>query len=328
MGHRPHNPNHPQGYTMTSITTLLGGSHSASRLLPFVSGATVPDPTPTADPVTALGGPHGASRLLPFVKAAMSEAVEPDTDPVEPEPVFLPPSEADLRAVGGDNPSDALSFTPRTSSRQSVTAQFLAAHWATLRPVLVDHLHRKLSQTRTLGTAEDHVGGFAAKLLASDYLASYIAGGHKVRANVLKVWAYQFACSEMRGWGTDASLRETRGATTVSDRRGGSRPSRFATAKVIRQYEDGVEMGSDITDGTVSSPEDSSVSSESLARCNEALDRAFRADVAPLYRQLLLLEVEDTPRRDMATILGVDESRVARMLLNMRRALRTVVAAS
>lgn len=327
MGHRPHNPNHPQGYTMTNITTLLGGSHSASRLLPFVSGATVPDPTPTADPVTALGGPHGASRLLPFVKAAVSAGTDP-VPTVGPDPVFLPPSEEDLRAAGGSGHTDALPFTPRPGSRQSVTAQFLAKHWATLRPVLVEHLHRKLLQTRVLGTAEDHVGGLATKLLASDYLASYIASGHEVRANVLKVWAYQFACSEMRGWGTDASLRETRGATTVSDRRGGSRPSRFATAKVIRQYEDGVEMGSDITDATVSTPEDTSVSSESLARCNEALDRAFRADVAPLYRQLLLLEVEDTPRRDMATILGVDESRVARMLLNMRRALRTVVAAS
>lgn len=330
MGHWPHNPNHPQGYNMTNITTLLGGPHGASRLLPFVPDTVVSDPAPTMDPVTALGGPHGASRLLPHVSAlgVTSSTVSETTDAADsPETLFPPLSEKDLRNLG-DDPRDSLSFSPRVNSRQTVTAQFLAVHWGTLRPMLVEYLHRKLPQTRTLGTAEDHVGGFAAKILASDYLASYINAGEKVRACVFKHWVWHFACSEMRGWGTDASLRETRGATTVSDRRGNTRPSRFTTAKVVRQYEDGTEVGSDITDSACRSPEDSMVSTESLDRCDSALSRAFRPDVALLYQRLLRLEVEDTPRKDMASILGVDEPKVARMLLQMRGVLRTVVAAS
>ena len=295
--------------------------------------------------LSLLGGPFATSRLLPFVSAVLGQedlppaemaptpaedvAVDPPSAEETPaEDLFALPTEADLAKVGGSNPRDGLDFTGRSGSTRTLTQQFLAAHWATLRPVLVAHIHHKLPQTRSLGTAEDHVGGFSIKLLASDYLARYIQAGHKVRVSVLKVWAYQYACSEMRGWGTDASLRETRGATTVSDRKGGAPRTRPATARVIRQFDDGQESGVDITDTSAMTPEDTTVSRETLLRCHEVLQRAFAPSVAEAYARLLSLECENMSRRDMAEALGCDEPKVARMLLQMRKVLRPTLAAS
>ncbi len=304
---------------ISNVVALFGGPFATSRLLPFVSAVTDPQED------------------LPLAEAAPTPAVEasdvvedpPSAEETPAEELFALPTEEDLAKVGGASPRDGLDFTGRAGSTRTLTQQFLGTHWATLRPTLVSHIHHKLPQTRNLGTAEDHVGGFSIKLLASDYLARYIQAGHKVRVSVLKVWAYQFACSEMRGWGTDASLRETRGATTVSDRKGGPpKGHQFATARVIRQFEDGQETGSDITDTALQTPEEATVSRETLLRCHAELRRAFQPEVAESYARLLSLECENMSRRDMALTLGCDESKVAQMLLQMRKVLRPTLAAS
>ena len=101
------------------------------------------------------------------------------------------------------------------------TARWLRDN-GSVRASLVDHLRHRMIRSEQIGVTEDHVHQFLIKLIEDDRLASYLSAGRDVKVNALKVWAYQSACTELRGWGTDPSLRASRGTKTERERAAGA----------------------------------------------------------------------------------------------------------
>lgn len=151
---------------------------------------------------------------------------------------------------------------------ENLTSRWLAKNGPGTRTMLVDHLTRKLPTSRRVSVVEDHVQTFLLRLVERDTLGPFLREGKRIQPSVLRVWAYQSACTEMRGWGVDASLRKSRGAKTNRDRLAdaGKLPQvviQSPEAVVERRYEvENGEVVTDTHDPSARSVEDNVISSE------------------------------------------------------------------
>lgn len=110
--------------------------------------------------------------------------------------------------------------TAEIESGRNLTAEWFRDHYATVRPRFIAYLAARLPMSVSLGVVEDHVAEWVAKAIQKDVLRAHLQGGETVNPSALQVWCMQAAVSEIRGWGTDASLRSSRGARTTRERAG------------------------------------------------------------------------------------------------------------
>lgn len=171
---------------------------------------------PAAAPITsfealeALGGPGAGNPLSAAVTRLTGGAPDPSS-------VFL--------SLGGEGAANRLALAVASFvqglpavSRQNLTAQWLEKNYAEVFANLRTRISRRMRKSREMGLVDDHVQGFLARLVERDDLADYLRAGLPIKPSVLNVWATQYASTEVRGWGTQADLRTSRGARTARER--------------------------------------------------------------------------------------------------------------
>jgi len=239
----------------------------------------------------------------------------------------IPPSSEvwdTAHAIGGDL-GRALSEVRRSlreplPARGNATAQWLAVHGKSTRTMLIEHLSHKLPTSRCISVVEDHVQTFFCRLVEKDTLATWIASGKTVLPSVLRVWAFQSAVTEIRGWGVDASLRKSRGAKTNRDRMAdaGNLPLvviHSPDAVIERRYlvENSGEVV-DLHDPNAVSVEDSLIADETMARA-----KALIAGVGPQYAALVESLFDGKKRADLSA--EFPRNKMASMLARIREVL-------
>lgn len=220
--------------------------------------------------------------------------------------------------------------TIRSGVKGNLTSQWLAKNGKEIFTMLVDHLSHKLPTSRRVSVIEDHVQTFLCRLVEKDTLASHLAAGKTPLPSVLRIWAWQSACTEMRGWGVDASLRKSRGAKTNRDRLAdaGKLPSVIVQsphAVIERRFEvENGEFVTDLHDPHVASVEDSLVTSDLLDRARELL--TSRGDRSNRYRALVESLCEnDEGRAALALEAGSSRSQMTAILARLREVVREEV---
>ena len=232
-----------------------------------------------------------------------------------------------LEALGGPCAVNGLACALREILRPvrtgpNATAQWLAKNWASLRPKLIAHLENKLRTSRAINVIEDHVQEFVVKLIRGDVLAEHLASGKKVLDSVLRVWVFQAACTEFRGWGTDASLRETRGALTARERAGvhmavqSSDPAKEVCSP--RDIGDPSETTRDLYDPSEGSAETWLLLRERVETHRRTIQKAVPAGSAERYMTVVDAILSGMPRRELASHTGIEPHRINAMFSRMR----------
>ena len=245
---------------------------------------------------------------------------------------------------------------PRATSNH--TRAWLARHGVRVRAMLVSYLEGKLPSSRNLDVIEDHVQTFLLRLVERDTLHDCLADGKEPAPSILRIWVHQSACTEMRGWGVDASLRATRGAKTARDVRhdreveGWRKPQRKQRGKlslktpmtvpsvpsptpyqpvvsptpyqeVIRASESG-SITSDCYDPDAPSVEDVVAARQVIEVYRRRVVRAFTDS---RYTALFDSMVEgEGKRRDLASEHGITSAQVANMIARIREAVTDAAA--
>lgn len=175
--------------------------------------------------------------------------------------------------------------------QKNLTAQWLQTNGLSVYPALVATLSAKMKRSRELGVVEDHVQTFLTRLVERDTLANYIATGAKVQLSVLRVWAYQSACTELRRWGVDASLRATRAAKTSREVQQGKdwRVVQSADTACEVLQKDGADTTSatDLYSPTTHTPEDVASRQSRVDYVRASLVRMGHAHLVPVVDGLL-----------------------------------------
>jgi len=250
-----------------------------------------------------------------------------------------------LQSLGGDVAAAPVAATlmalaaelsestpPAKASGPNLTSQWLARNGRKVFSELVKHLTHRLPTSRRIGVIEDHVQTFLTRLIEKDTLASFILEGGEPKLSVLRAWVHQSACTEMRGWGVDASLRASRGAKTNRDRQAdlGRMPLVVVNSEepvVERRYE--VEGGevTDYYDPSSRSAEDIMISEE-IIEAAKFIVRYRIPGGADRYGALFESMLDGVKRCDLADDAGVSRNRMASMVAQIRDVLRREVARS
>lgn len=197
---------------------------------------------------------------------------------------------------------------PAPRPAPNATATWLAANPGVYQ-TLVKHLSAKMVKSRTLDVVEDHVQTFLTRLVEKDTLAPFLKGGKPVQMSVLRIWAYQSASTDFRRWGTDASLRTTRGAKTSREVQQGKafRPVVSATAarEVVREgYAE-----PDLHDPTEASPEETLDRKSRVEQVRRHFTRIGQPNMVPVIDGLLA--GESLPDLCAAHGVSADQIRIA-----------------
>lgn len=215
-----------------------------------------------------------------------------------------------------------------SSREKSLTSQWLERHGKATRAMLIEHLSHKLPTSRRVRVIEDHVQTFLCRLVEKDTLGPYLAAGKNIQPSVLRIWAYQSACTEMRGWGVDASLRKSRGAKTNRDRLAdaGKLPQvviqSHESVMECRRYEvENGEVVTDLHDPYARSVEDDMISAETMENAL-ALVRRKISGAGPRYASLLAELIDGEKSKGLAKDAGVSRARMAAMISRIREVLR------
>jgi len=174
----------------------------------------------------------------------------------------------------------------------NLTAKWLDANGRTVYAALVQALDSKMKRSRELGVVEDHVQSFLTRLVEKDTLAPFIAKGSKIQMSVLRIWAYQSACTELRRWGVDASLRASRNAKTSREVQQGDafRPVQAHTPAVeVRSYGDhpSAHDRGDLCNPTEATPEDIVSQKSRVDHVRASLVRLGHPHLVPVVDGLL-----------------------------------------
>jgi len=231
------------------------------------------------------------------------------------------------------NYSDHLSAQtrPSLSGRDTLTGKWMEKYGAETRAMLVEHLSHKLPTSRRVKVVEDHVQTFLVRLVERDTLAPKIleakgSRGNPINPSVLRVWCFQSACTEMRGWGVDASLRKSLGAKTNRDRMAdqGKLPTvvvQSTEAVIERRYEvENGEVVSDIHNPNEVSIERSMISSETCARIRSLVQRKVGSSDPSLVGLVSLL-MESGDHREAAAEMGISRTKMKSAMSLIREAL-------
>jgi hypothetical protein len=211
--------------------------------------------------------------------------------------------------------------TPAAASPQrvmNVTAQWLAQNAKEVYKTLVGHLNSKMQRSSELGVVEDHVQEFLARLVNDDRLAPLLTTGETPKLAVLRVWAYQSACTELRRWGVDATLRATRNAKTSREVQKGKdfQPvqSPHAASEITTLSDDGSESTHDLCDPMAPSPEDVSARRSRVDHVRATLIRKGQSHLVPVVDGLL----EGQTLQELQIAHGVSETQITSVLRGLR----------
>ena len=200
----------------------------------------------------------------------------------------------------------------------NVTAQWLGQNAKSVYSTLIGHLSSKMQRSSELSVVEDHVQEFLTRLVDDDRLAPLLTTGETPKLAVLRVWAYQSACTELRRWGVDAALRATRNAKTSREVQKGKdfQPvqSHVAVSEVVTVSDDGSESTHDLCDPMVPSPEDVSARRSRVDHVRSTLIRKGQAHLVPVVDGLL----EGQTLEELQTAYGVSENQITSVLRRLR----------
>ena len=208
---------------------------------------------------------------------------------------------------------------PTTTPRaQNATATWLAQNAKTVYATLIGHLSSKMQRSSELSVVEDHVQEFLARLVNDDRLAPLLTTGETPKLAVLRVWAYQSACTELRRWGVDASLRATRNAKTSREVQKGKdfQPVQSGTAacEVVTVSDDGSESTHDLCDPSAPTPEDVSARRSRVDHVRATLIRKGQGHLVPVVNGLL----EGMTLQELQTTYGVSGDQITSVLRGLR----------
>ena len=211
--------------------------------------------------------------------------------------------------------------TPAAAATQRVmnaTAQWLAQNAKEVYKTLVGHLNSKMQRSGELKVVDDHVQEFLARLIDDDRLAPLLTTGETPKLAVLRVWAYQSACTELRRWGVDAALRATRNAKTSREVQKGKdfQPvqSAHAASEIITASDDGSESTHDLCDPTAFTPEDVSARRSRVDHVRATLIRKGQAHLVPVVDGLL----DGLTLQELQTAYGVSGDQITSVIRGLR----------
>ena len=198
----------------------------------------------------------------------------------------------------------------------NLTAKWLAEHHKVVYATLVSHIASKMQRSRELGVVEDHVQEFLTKLVKDDRLAEHLGQGNNPKLSVLRVWAYQSACTELRRWGTDAALRATRNARTAREVEQGKEFHPVQSASVAHEIPHEEGESQDLCDPTAPTPEDTLARKSQVEHVRASLIRRGQAHLVPVVDGLL----EGVSLAELVAIHGVSGEQLATVLRGIRAA--------
>lgn len=200
----------------------------------------------------------------------------------------------------------------------NATAVWLGQNQRTVYSTLIGHLSSKMQRSSELGVVEDHVQEFLTRLVNDDRLAPLLTTGETPKLAVLRVWAYQSACTELRRWGVDAALRVTRNAKTSREVQKGKdfQPVQSANAacEVSTVSDDGTESTQDLCDPMAPSPEDVSAQRSRIDHVRNTLIRKGHGHLVPVVEGLL----EGRTLTDLQDAFGVSEGQITTALRGLQ----------
>lgn len=218
----------------------------------------------------------------------------------------------------------ASAVSKKSAETKNITSHWVQAHYNSIFPMLTKHLSSKLKLSRQMTLIEDHIHTFLLRLIARDTLAPYLRDGRKIH---LKAWAYQSACTEMRGWGVDANLRTSRGAKTNRDQlvERGKLPAvviHTGDSVVERRYEiENGEYVGDLYNPHARNVEAELISAETLQNAKSIVQRKL-ARTNPHCEVLLDALIDGEKQVDIAEAHGLSRSQTGVMISQIREVLR------
>jgi len=215
-------------------------------------------------------------------------------------------------------PKVVVSETLAVTRPANATSQWLAKNAKAVYSTLVSHLSSKMQRSSELSVVEDHVQEFLARLVDDDRLAPLLTTGETPKLAVLRVWAYQSACTELRRWGVDATLRATRNAKTSREVKKGKDfapvQSAHAASEVTTVSDDGTESTQDLCDPMALSPEDVSARRSRVDHVRKTLIRKGHGHLVPVVDGLL----EGQTLQELQIAHGVSSDQITTVLRGLR----------
>lgn len=212
---------------------------------------------------------------------------------------------------------------PSNTTGQNATARWLAANASAVYTTLTTHLMTRMQRSGELKVVQDHIQEFLTKLIEDDRLAKVLTVGETPELSVLRVWAYQSACTELRRWGVDATLRATRQAKTSREVKKGAEfkvVQSAVPAREVSSTDDNGEVTSDLYDTNTPSPEDILEAKTSrdarIAHVRKTLLRKGQGHMVPVVEGLM----EGRTIEDLVAQYGVTHEAIVRMARNVRAA--------
>lgn len=211
--------------------------------------------------------------------------------------------------------------TPASIPATNRTAEWMKAHGKLAFESITKYLDGKMVRSKELGVVEDHIQTLFTRLIEKDTLSQFLADGRTVKMSVLRVWAYQSACTELRRWGVDASLRATRNAKTSREVQQGVGFRQIQSPNAARQVSQRTTNGApngapnfDLYDPSAPTPEESASRNSRVDEVRRALVRMGQPHLVPVVDGLLegrsLTEIQET--------YGVTRDQITKVLQGIR----------
>ena len=233
---------------------------------------------------------EGVSTLSAAIRAVLAE----DAAKAFPENRLR----AAVRAVAEEDPATAANvlsvfdgaqlpdIPEPTSPGTNATATWISANYREIHRSLTTYLTSKMPQSRKLSVIEDHISAFLSRLIERDTFAAVLAAEGTVKLSILRVWAYQNACTELRRWGSDASLRVTRGARTSREVKQGKEFRVVQSTETVREVVLDSDH-SDLHDPEAVSPEDVFNRKSRIEEVRRSLIRRGLPEMIPVVQGLI-----------------------------------------
>lgn len=189
----------------------------------------------------------------------------------------------------------------------NATSRFLATHWATLRPHLLEVVQARFYHIRSSDIAEDALSDLTISLIKSDRLAPYLNSGDGIHLGVLTVWALQKAYSRLRSWGVDVHLRAAYGARSSTEPK------------------DQV-FSNPVTEDEILEVESNDLSQDDHVAALDVLGITQRVAGQDMDPHILCLKADGAAREDIAAEMGLTKGQVARRLTDIRERTRSALS--
>lgn len=186
----------------------------------------------------------------------------------------------------------------------SRTSQWISENWERVSPKLKRYLSEKFPISKMLGLVDCHISHLAEYLLKKDSLNSRLKEGKDVPMGYLYQVAFCKTTKQIEKWGTDASLRQSRGALT----RIGVKEDRAKGQETQVRL-----VASDLKGHSYTTPEDAFYLSQVLSSLEERLSDLPSTHASDTYFwDLFQANILGYTHSEMAERFGVNELKIKR----------------